>query len=70
MFFHLSSYFDTTDMFTIRSLVAMSPLALAVFAAFPPTPENVTTIQSIKFPGVSISYKEVTNPQTRQIRTY
>jgi len=32
-----------------------------IASQFPPTPEGVTTIQSRLQPGVSISYKEVSN---------
>lgn len=46
-------------MFTLRNLLPLSTFALTAAAAFPPKPENITTVQSRKFPGVSISYKEV-----------
>lgn len=46
-------------MFNIRTLSVLSVFALVATAAFPPKPQNVTTIQSTKFPGVSLSYKEV-----------
>lgn len=48
-----------TDMVMLRSLVALSSFALPISAALPPRPENITVVQSRKFPGVSISYKEV-----------
>jgi hypothetical protein len=47
-------------MFTSKASLALCSLALGASAAsFPPKPENVTIVQSNKFPGVSISYKEV-----------
>lgn len=48
-------------MFALQSFVALSLFVLTVSAAFPKKPENITTVQSTKFPGVSISYKEVGN---------
>jgi hypothetical protein len=47
-------------MFTLRALTALCSLTLSASAAsFPPKPEGVTVVESTKFPGVSISYKEV-----------
>lgn len=42
-----------------RALLALSISVLAATATFPPAPDNVTVLQSTKFPGVSISFKEV-----------
>ncbi|KAF2621155.1 alpha/beta-hydrolase [Macroventuria anomochaeta] len=54
------------NMFILRSLVALSPFALAASAAFPPKPEHVTIVQSTKFPGVSISYKKTSICETTE----
>ncbi|UPX17302.1 uncharacterized protein EKO05_0007668 [Ascochyta rabiei] len=53
-------------MFILRSLVALSSFAVAASAAFPLKPENVTVVQSTKFPGVSISYKETSICETTE----
>ena len=43
-----------------KALWALTSLAIGASAAsFPPTPEGLSVVQSLKFPGVSISYKEV-----------
>jgi hypothetical protein len=50
-----------------RSFWTLAPLVLGALAAsFPPTPEGLTIIQSEKFPGVSISYKEVIHTEIIQ----
>lgn len=47
-------------MLKLTTLWAFSSLALCASAAsFPPKPEGITVVESKKFPGVSISYKEV-----------
>jgi hypothetical protein len=55
-------------MFTLKaSFVACSVALTALAASFPPKPEEVTVVQSTKFPGVSISFKEVGS--TAMLRT-
>ncbi|KAJ4352381.1 uncharacterized protein N0V89_007729 [Didymosphaeria variabile] len=50
-----------------RNLCALAALALSASAAsFPPTPEGLTVVQSQKFVGVSISYKETTICETNE----
>jgi hypothetical protein len=46
-------------MFKIRQLAVFALALLAADAGLPPTPKDVTVIQSKKFPGVSISFKQV-----------
>jgi hypothetical protein len=52
--------------FAFATLGFLSALVLhALAASFPPTPEGVSVVNSTNFPGVSISYKEV-SPATSQ----
>jgi carboxypeptidase C (cathepsin A) len=51
----------------LQTLWAVCSLALPVVtAAFPPTPEGVTVVESTKFPGVSISFKETSICETTE----
>lgn len=45
-------------MFKIRQLAVFALALLAADAGLPPKPKDVTVIQSKKFPGVSISFKQ------------
>lgn len=42
-----------------KSLLITCAFALNAAAAFPPKPTGLTVVESLKFPGVSISFKEV-----------
>jgi hypothetical protein len=58
-------------MFTYKvSWVACSVALTALAASFPPKPEDVTVVQSAKFPGVSISFKEVALTAMFRAATY
>lgn len=46
-------------MLQLQAWAACSLALLASAASFPPKTEGITVVESKKFPGVTISYKEV-----------